>query len=136
MRRSFWTSDIQKYRQSHIDSRYELIGAFRDVKVQLLSGITEVASPGQGLLDPGAAAGVESSLRKEAAMFEDVDLLVCGAGPAGCVLAERAAHVLGWKVLVVERRSHIAGNCHDSQHASGLLVHDYGPHYFRTNNDA
>ncbi len=69
-------------------------------------------------------------------MLENVDLLVCGAGPAGCVIAERAAAVLGWKVLVVERRPHIAGNCHDGYHASGLLVHNYGPHYFRTNDPA
>lgn len=69
-------------------------------------------------------------------MLEDVDLLVCGAGPAGCVLAERAASVLGWNVLVVDRRPHLAGNCRDSQHSTGILVHDYGPHYFRTNDIA
>ena len=33
-------------------------------------------------------------------MLDDVDLLVCGAGPVGCVVAERAANVLGWKVLI------------------------------------
>jgi UDP-galactopyranose mutase len=66
-------------------------------------------------------------------MLDDVDLLVCGAGPAGCVVAERAASVLGWKVLVVDKRPHLAGNCHDSRHPSGVLVHNYGPHYFRTN---
>jgi len=66
-------------------------------------------------------------------MLDGVDLLVCGAGPAGCVLAERAARVLGWKVLVVDRRAHLAGNCHDSFHSSGVLIHNYGPHYFRTN---
>jgi UDP-galactopyranose mutase len=69
-------------------------------------------------------------------MLDDVDLLVCGAGPAGCVIAERAAAVLGWKVLVVDRRPHIAGNCYDSAHASGVRIHNYGPHYFRTNDDA
>lgn len=69
-------------------------------------------------------------------MLDDVDLLVCGAGPVGCVVAERAATVLGWKVLVVDRRSHIAGNCYDSFHASGVLIHNYGPHYFRTNNES
>lgn len=69
-------------------------------------------------------------------MLDDVDLLVCGAGPAGCVVAERAATTLGWKVLVVDKRAHIAGNCHDSQHPSGVLVHNYGPHYFRTNDDS
>ena len=66
-------------------------------------------------------------------MLDDVDLLICGAGPVGCVLAERAANVLGWKVLVVDKRSHAAGNCYDSRHANGVLVHNYGPHYFRTN---
>ncbi len=65
-------------------------------------------------------------------MLDDVDLLVCGAGPVGCVVAERAAAVLGWKVLVVDRRAHVAGNCHDSHAANGVLVHNYGPHYFRT----
>src|ERR1044072_256855 len=69
-------------------------------------------------------------------MLDDVDLLVCGAGPAGCVVAERAAAVLGWTVLVVAQRGHVAGNCHDSTRPSGVLVHDYGPHYFRTNDDA
>ena len=69
-------------------------------------------------------------------MFDDVDLLVCGAGPAGCVVAERAATVLGWKVLVVDRRPHLAGNCHDSPAANGVLVHNYGPHYFRTNDES
>ncbi len=65
-------------------------------------------------------------------MLDNVDLLVAGAGPAGCVVAERAASLLGWNVLVVDRRPHIAGNCYDSAHASGLLIHNYGPHYFRT----
>jgi UDP-galactopyranose mutase len=68
-------------------------------------------------------------------VFEDVDLLVCGAGPVGCVVAERAASI-GWNVLVIDRRSHIAGNCHDSPAANGVLVHNYGPHYFRTNDEA
>jgi UDP-galactopyranose mutase len=69
-------------------------------------------------------------------MLDDVDLLVCGAGPVGCVVAERAAAVLGWKVLVIDRRSHLAGNCHDAPHQSGVLIHCYGPHYFRTNDEA
>jgi UDP-galactopyranose mutase len=66
-------------------------------------------------------------------MLDDVDLLVCGAGPAGSVVAERAASVLGWKVLVIDQRPHVAGNCYDSTHPTGVLVHNYGPHYFRTN---
>src|SRR5262249_52514447 len=31
---------------------------------------------------------------------------------------------------------HLAGNCHDSVHSSGVLIHNYGPHYFRTNDAA
>jgi UDP-galactopyranose mutase len=60
------------------------------------------------------------------------DLLVVGAGPAGCVLAERAATVLNWRVLVIDRRNHLAGNCFDGPHTNGVWIHHYGPHYFRT----
>jgi len=69
-------------------------------------------------------------------MLDDVDLLVCGAGPVGCTIAERAANLLGWKVLVIDRRAHIAGNCYDSHFQNGVLIHNYGPHYFRTNDDS
>jgi len=68
-------------------------------------------------------------------MYNDFDLLIAGAGPVGCVIAERAATQLGWKVLIVEKRNHIAGNCYDRFHESGLMIHQYGPHYFRTNNE-
>jgi UDP-galactopyranose mutase len=67
-------------------------------------------------------------------MFDGkLDLLIVGAGPVGCVIAERAATELGWTCLLVERRNHVAGNCYDRFHESGVLVHQYGPHYFRTN---
>lgn len=69
-------------------------------------------------------------------MIPDVDLLICGAGPVGCVIAHRAATELGWNVLIVEKRRHLAGNCHDSFHSSGIMVQNYGPHYFRTNEPA
>ncbi len=61
------------------------------------------------------------------------DLLIVGAGPVGCVIAERAARVLNWKSLILDKRSHVAGNCFDTQHKSGVMIHQYGPHYFRTN---
>ena len=66
-------------------------------------------------------------------MLENVDLLICGAGPVGCTIAERASRVLGWNVLIVDRRLHVAGNCFDTHHHTGVLIHRYGPHYFRTN---
>jgi UDP-galactopyranose mutase len=67
-------------------------------------------------------------------VYKDIDLVVVGAGLSGCVIAERAAKLLNWKVLIIERRNHIAGNCFDKHMENGLLVHQYGPHYFRTNN--
>ncbi len=63
------------------------------------------------------------------------DLLIAGAGPVGCVVAERAATQLGWSSLIVEKRGHIGGNCHDCLHESGVRIHQYGPHYFRTDNE-
>src|SRR5262249_61079519 len=62
-----------------------------------------------------------------------VAFLGAGPGPAGWTGAERAASVLGGKVLVIDRRDRLAGNCFDSRHRNGVLVHNYGPHYFRTN---
>lgn len=62
------------------------------------------------------------------------DYLVVGAGLAGSVLAERIASVNGKKVLVIDKRDHIAGNCFDFIDESGILVHKYGPHIFHTNN--
>jgi UDP-galactopyranose mutase len=61
------------------------------------------------------------------------DFLIVGAGFAGSVLAERIASQLGKTCLVVEKRNHIGGNAYDHYDKAGVLVHDYGPHYFRTN---
>ena len=60
------------------------------------------------------------------------DIFVVGCGYAGAVLAERLAES-GLHCLVVDRRSHIGGNSYDEHDASGVLIHKYGPHYFRTN---
>ena len=59
------------------------------------------------------------------------DLLIVGAGPVGCVIAERAAKVKKWTSLIVEKRNHIAGNCYDEINKKGLRIHKYGPHYMR-----
>jgi len=60
------------------------------------------------------------------------DFLIVGAGFAGLVAAERLASA-GWKCTVIDRRNHIAGNAYDTTDAAGVLIHPYGPHYFRTN---
>lgn len=61
--------------------------------------------------------------------------MIVGAGFAGAVLAERLASQLGKTCIVVDRRPHVAGNAHDFYDAAGVLLHQYGPHYFRTNSD-
>jgi UDP-galactopyranose mutase len=58
--------------------------------------------------------------------------VVVGAGLSGAVTAERMATQLGWKVLVLEQRSHLGGNCYDEYDASSVLIHRYGPHLFHT----
>lgn len=62
------------------------------------------------------------------------DYLIVGAGLAGSVLAERIANELNKKVLLIDRRSHIGGNCFDYIDEYNIQVHKYGPHIFHTNN--
>lgn len=66
---------------------------------------------------------------------EIYDYLIVGAGFAGSVIAERLAVEGGKKVLVCDKRAHIAGNAYDHYDASGILVHKYGPHIFHTNSE-
>jgi UDP-galactopyranose mutase len=61
------------------------------------------------------------------------DYLIVGAGFAGCVFAERMASQDNKRCLIVDRRRHIGGNSYDEYNSAGVLVHKYGPHYFRTN---
>ncbi|MBA5245691.1 UDP-galactopyranose mutase [Marnyiella aurantia] len=63
-----------------------------------------------------------------------VDILIIGAGISGATLAERYANA-GKKVLIIEKRDHIAGNCYDHYDQNGILVSKYGAHLFHTNDD-
>ena len=61
--------------------------------------------------------------------------LVVGAGFFGSVIAERIAHDLGERVLVVEKRDHIGGNSHSQDDdETGIHYHTYGTHIFHTGN--
>jgi UDP-galactopyranose mutase len=61
------------------------------------------------------------------------DVLVVGAGFAGAVSARLLAEQRGLRVMVVDRRPHIAGNAFDAVDDHGVLCHTYGPHIFHTN---
>ncbi|MDM8164040.1 MULTISPECIES: UDP-galactopyranose mutase [Collinsella] len=60
------------------------------------------------------------------------DMIVVGAGYAGSVCARRLAESAGFRVAVLERRGHIAGNAYDCTDEAGILVHSYGPHIYHT----
>jgi UDP-galactopyranose mutase len=63
------------------------------------------------------------------------DVIIIGAGISGAVLAERYANELDKRVLVIDKREHIGGNCYDFLNEAGVLVPKYGPHFFHTNDD-
>ena len=60
------------------------------------------------------------------------DYLIVGAGLYGAVCAREALRA-GKKVLVIDKRPHIAGNVYTEQ-IEGINVHVYGAHIFHTNN--
>lgn len=62
------------------------------------------------------------------------DYLVVGAGLFGAVFTQRALSA-GKRVLVLEKRDHIAGNTY-TQYLEGIQVHKYGAHIFHTNDSA
>ncbi len=59
------------------------------------------------------------------------DVIVVGSGFTGSVIARELANK-NKKVLLVEKRNHIAGNMYDKKLENGVLVHIYGPHTFFT----
>jgi UDP-galactopyranose mutase len=65
--------------------------------------------------------------------MESLEVLVVGAGFAGAVCARRMAEDYGLRVLVIDRRPHVAGNAYDEIDEHGVLIHTYGPHIFHTN---
>lgn len=66
--------------------------------------------------------------------MKNIDILIIGAGISGAVLAERYASI-GKKVLIIEKRNHIAGNCYDYIDQNQILVSKYGAHLFHTNEE-
>ncbi|NHO54187.1 NAD(P)-binding protein [Acetobacter estunensis] len=60
---------------------------------------------------------------------------IVGAGFSGSIMA-RALAENGHDILLIDERSHVAGNCHTTRDAeTGVMVHHYGPHIFHTSSD-
>lgn len=63
------------------------------------------------------------------------DSIVAGAGIWGCTLARRLAEA-GKKVLVLEKRAAVGGNCRcEIDPETGIEIHTYGSHIFHTKNE-
>ena len=62
------------------------------------------------------------------------DSIIIGSGAAVSTVARKLAES-GKKTLVLEKRPHIGGNCYDRLDAHGIVVHEYGPHIFHTNEE-
>jgi UDP-galactopyranose mutase len=63
--------------------------------------------------------------------------LIVGAGFSGAVLARELVTQTEERVVVIDQRDHIAGNCHTERDLpTGVMVHRYGPHIFNTDDEA
>ncbi len=60
------------------------------------------------------------------------DILIVGAGFAGSIIAREFANI-GKKILIIEKRNHIAGNMYEKKLENNVRAHVYGPHIFHTN---
>lgn len=76
----------------------------------------------------------EATSRRDGGMERWTNVVV-GAGISGASMARLLAERLGERVLVIEGRNHVAGNCHDYFDHNGICIHRYGAHIFHTNDD-
>lgn len=66
-------------------------------------------------------------------LLDGADMLIIGAGLSGTLLADLYARMWDKRVVILERREHIAGNCYDYiERETGILCNLYGPHFFHT----
>ena len=63
-------------------------------------------------------------------------ILVVGAGFSGAVAARELAGRLDAKIIVIDARDHVAGNCHTARDPqTGVMLHKYGAHIFHTSRE-
>ena len=61
--------------------------------------------------------------------------IIVGSGFSGSTMARLIAEKLNEKVVVVDKKDHIAGNSYDYRDENGIMIHKYGSHIFHTNNE-
>lgn len=63
----------------------------------------------------------------------EYDVLIVGAGLFGLTIAERITTVAGKRVLLIDKRNHLGGNCYSEfDPETGIECHKYGAHFFHT----
>ena len=68
--------------------------------------------------------------------FDKYDVIVVGCGLSGIVIAEQFSCVKNKKVLIIDKRNHIGGNCYDYiDKKTNILLNKYGAHIFHTNDN-
>ena len=68
--------------------------------------------------------------------FNKYDIIIVGCGLSGIVIAERLSLLQNKKILIVDKRNHIGGNCYDYyDEKTNILINKYGAHLFHTNNE-
>lgn len=66
-------------------------------------------------------------------MYKSFDYVLVGAGFFCSVIAERIANEMNKKVLIIEKRTHIGGNCYsETDSETNIEYHKYGTHIFHT----
>jgi UDP-galactopyranose mutase len=66
-------------------------------------------------------------------MSKKYDYIIVGTGFFGSICAHEL-NKIGKKILVLEKKSHIGGNCY-TENRDGINLHIYGPHIFHTSNE-
>ena len=61
--------------------------------------------------------------------------VIVGAGFSGATIANLIATKLNEKVIIIDKKDHIAGNSYDYRDENGIMIHKYGSHIFHTNNE-
>ena len=68
--------------------------------------------------------------------LNEYDIIIVGCGLSGVVIAEQFASKQNKKILIIDNRNHIGGNCYDYYDTStNILMNKYGAHLFHTNDD-
>ena len=69
-------------------------------------------------------------------VLNNYDIIIVGCGLSGIVIAERFSLLQNKKILIVDKRNHIGGNCYDYyDEKTNILMNKYGAHLFHTNDE-